>query len=239
MKNIILILIASILLWSCDSDGPDQEFSLKGVLVENYQTMKPLAGESFELVCRDWEGRKSKSDVVIPFKTNPDGSFFVKGEPNRRNYFVTRGYNQISSGVRFIEGMGPKHYDLGKITSFKEGNKYPLIIKYDVSASTLFLEGDTLKANNDYFVYKVLDKISIRDFSKPDTVLITNLGPRTHFPDPLHLQELIKDGYNDGTSNTTYLGFIHKRDGTKIEVYKSFPVVFSCDKYPVVTVKIP
>jgi hypothetical protein len=145
MKNVILLLCIILFLWSCDSnEEPNKEFTLKGTLVDNCETGKPVAGVNMVLICRDYPGRGGKSDVIIPFKTNADGSFFVKGEPNYPYYFVSNGVNQISSGKTFIDGLGPKNYNLGEITYNTQPNAYHLIVvKYDIS-NTTFKEGDII-----------------------------------------------------------------------------------------------
>lgn len=241
MKIIILFLFLTLVLWSCAShEEPKEEFSIKGTLVENCETGKPLLGINMVLICRDYPGRGGKSDAIIPFKTNADGSFFVKGEPNYPYYFVTDGVNQISSGVTFIEGMGPKSYNLGIINSFRKNEYfYPLIIKYDITGST-FKEGDTLKTFNDNFKIPLNDKLKFSDFNNPDTAFIKGGSFRTmHFPDSDHYNYLAKSGFLLTTSNFFYLSYLHKQNAAKIKVNNAYNVVFTCDKYPVVTVKIP
>ena len=241
MKNIILILFTAFALFSCNGDGPIKSFSLKGIIVENCNTGKPVAGASFVLVCRDYDN--NKPDAVIPFRTNADGSFFVNGEPNYPYYFVTDGYNQISSGVVFIDAMAPKHYDIGTISNIvRDTSFYPCILKYDITAST-FQEGDTLKTYNEMFKDNIQDKLSVLDFLKPDTVFIkgNKVSGRAHFPDPVYSRWLVKNGFDGNVTshNIGYLSYIHRQNGVKTKINYAFNFVYSCDKYPVVTVKLP
>ncbi|MFY8033834.1 MAG: hypothetical protein ACOVMN_04900 [Flexibacteraceae bacterium] len=241
MKNIIYFICSALLFWGCSAnEEPNEGFSIKGTLVENCETGKPDVGVNMVLICRDYPGRGGKSDAIIPFKTNADGSFFVKGEPNYPYYFVTKGANQISSGVTFIEGLGPKSYNFGVINSFRNNEyHYPLIIKYDIKGSS-FQEGDTLKTFNENFKLPVNDKLKLSDFSKPDTVFIKGSSLGTlHIPDSDYYKYLAKNGFLLTTSNFFYLSNLNKQNATRIKVNYAYNVVFTCDNYPVVTVKVP
>ena len=241
MKNIVLILISAFFLWSCNADNvPNQEFSLQGKFIENCETGKPLSGAKFNLVCRHSPSNKARADIVIPFTTKADGSFFVKGEPNLPYYFVTDSYNQISSGKPIIDAMGAKHYDVGTVYSeFKDNQYYPVVLKYDLTQST-FGTGDTIVFNT--FKTRILNPIrtSLGQFSKNDTVYFSgeNIGriiPTNN--DFVKIQDL------DLTISKNPNFWIElknrKADGRNLVFSATHLLHYRCDRYPVVTVKIP
>lgn len=239
MKNLILFLIAALILWSCDSDSePNQEFSVKGKLVENCETGKPLSNVNLVLVCKDiW---RNKADIVIPFKTNVDGSFDIKGESNYSYYYIRYGSYDDLTGLTILDGMGPKNYDVGTIISeFKEDQYYPVIVKYDLAGST-FQTGDSIIFETILNRISKPVKNSISQFSENDTIWLKGWLIDTNFPDGNYMQEARA---NSGSPlNLDNFGFVfqYKKVGQPIKLMSpGYSVLYTCDKYPVVTVKIP
>ena len=241
MKNIILFLFTVLVVWGCTSE-PDQEFSVKGVFLEDFETRKPAAYYSFSLVCRDVDSKRS--DVIIPFKTNADGSFNIKGKPNFNYYFIMGGKGSTNEGVSIVAGMGPKHYDLGMILSdyrYPEGRFYPVILKYDLINSS-FENGDTFRFNNSVFKYPLLDKTNKQDFNKADTVLYSNFYAIETYSDSYYLGYLFNSypkTLGKLQPNFSLLNKMIKKSGRISELNPYEFVHYSIDKYPVVTVKIP
>ena len=238
MKNIILFLFTALVLLSCDSDGPDQEFSLKGVLVENCETNKPMAYYNLSLVCRYIYNEKA--DKVVSFKTNADGSFYVKGEPSYNYYFVGYGTNNTLSGKPLLHGMDAKHYDVGIINSeFLDEAYYPVVVKYDLSGST-FENGDSI------IFETLLNKVSnpirtnIESFHKLDTIFDKGSMISTNYPDGEHMQYAREESSSPLKRPNFGIAFEYKKAGVPKKIVSlSYSVLYRCDKYPVVTVKIP
>jgi len=189
------------------------------------------------LVCRNEKG----DDKTIPFTTDSAGKFYVKGEPNCEVYFVTESYNVISSGFVLFDGMAAKHYNLGKtMARFSKTAYYPLIVKYDLSSSG-FKDGDSIFVNTDVLKLNDTVKTSITELSKPDTVYVKGDYILTNFPDSEYANGLEQKNYRSSLNLPNFFIRITHSNSNHVKKTDEFGgrVLYRCDEYPVVTVKVP